>query len=201
LRGDFEMPTSQPVRASGSHEIQRPRPIPAKVKEACLAMIYGPADAGDNAVPVDFIEAAKLCDIRPNILRKWLHKPAVVQFIRRERAAFRVAICAANEFALRRVRDTSENGMAVIGAVRGLEDLDVAEVQHSRGTQQTPGIVIVISPPNTAPEPMSATIEHTPHVDAKPGRADDARSSCRRPSQPRKYDQQTARDFAICAPS
>lgn len=50
---------------------------------------------------VDFIGAARLVSMRPNILRKWLHKPAVVQFIRRERAAFRVSICAANEFALR----------------------------------------------------------------------------------------------------
>src|ERR1700739_599685 len=139
------MPSSQPVRASGSHEMRRPRSIPNKVKEACMAMIYGPP--GDaEPVPVDFIAAAKLFSMRPNILRKWLHKPAVVQFIRRERSAFRVSICAANEFALRKVRDTSENGMAVIGAARTLEDLHEHEVVQTRGTQQTPGIVINITP-------------------------------------------------------
>jgi hypothetical protein len=71
-------------------------------------------------------------------------------------------INAGNELALRRVRDRSENGMAVIGAVRGLEDLDEHEVVQSRGQGQTPGIVIVISPPreNIAPEPVT-TIEHS----------------------------------------
>jgi hypothetical protein len=163
------MPTSQPVRASGSHEMRRAQPIPARVKEACMAMIYGPP--GDaEPVPVDFIAAAKLVSMRPNILRKWLHKPAVVQFIRRERAAFRVSICAANEYALRRVRDTSENGMAVISAARRLDDLHDREVVQSRGTQQTPGIVINIlqrAPPAPIIEarPAAAAIEHTPRVD------------------------------------
>jgi hypothetical protein len=40
-----------------------------------------------------------------------------------ERRAFRAAICAGNELSLARVRDRSENGMAVIGAVRTLENI------------------------------------------------------------------------------
>ncbi|MFY9771030.1 MAG: hypothetical protein WAK67_22915 [Xanthobacteraceae bacterium] len=156
------MPTSQPVRASGSLEMRRPKPIPGKVKEACLAMIYGRPDDAE-AGPLDFVQAAKVAGIRPNILRKWLHKPTVVAFIRRERSAFRTAICAANEFALRKVRDESANGMSVVASVRALQDLDETEVAHSRGTQQTPGIVIVISPPreNIAPEPVTV-IDATP---------------------------------------
>lgn len=121
---------------------------------------------------VDFIGAARLVSMRPNILRKWLHKPAVVQFIRRERAAFRVSICAANEFALRKVRDTSENGMAVIGAARTLEDLHEREVVQTRGTQQTPGIVINITPaptPTTIEARPVAAIEHAERIDIEPG--------------------------------
>ena len=84
-------------------------------------MIYGRADDAE-AAPLDFVESAKLAGIRPNILRKWLHKPAVVAFIRRERAAFRTAICAANEYALRKVRDESKNGMSVVAATRARAD-------------------------------------------------------------------------------
>ena len=122
------MPSSQPICTSGSHEVRRPKPIPIKVREACLAMIYGRSD-DDSAVPLDFIQAAKLVGIRPNILRKWLHKPAVVALIRRERAAFRQAICAANEYALRKVRDTSANGMSVVASVRALQELDEVDLR------------------------------------------------------------------------
>jgi hypothetical protein len=163
------MPTSQPVCASGSHEMQRPKPIPARIQQACLTMIYGPPGA-DDPVPLDFVQAAKLAGIRPNILRKWLHKPAVVAFIRRERAAFRVAICAANEYALRKVRDESANGMSVVASVRALQDLSEAEVEQSRNQGVTPGITIhIIQPPAPAIEPQRvAAIEHAPHADAEP---------------------------------
>jgi hypothetical protein len=149
------MPTTQPVRASGSHEMRRPQPIPPRIKQALLAMVYG-REGDAEPVPLDFIEAAAVAGIRANILRRWLHKPSVVLFLRRERAAFRAAICASNEFFLRKVRNTSENGMAVIGAVRGLEDLSEREITSSRGTQQTPGIVINIVPAQSEPK----TIEH-----------------------------------------
>jgi hypothetical protein len=165
------MPSSQPVCASGSHELQRPRPIPGKVKEACLLMIYGRADDAE-AVPLDFVQSAKLVGIRPNIFRKWLHKPAVVQFIRRERAAFRTAICAANEYALRKVRDTSANGMCVVASVRQLEGID--EVASTRpAAMQQPGITIrlinVVAATNDAPAATNApAIELKPTVPVDP---------------------------------
>jgi hypothetical protein len=155
------MPTSQPVCASGSHEVRRPKPIPVKVREACLAMIYGRPD-DDDAVPLDFIQAAKFVGIRANILRKWLHKPAVVALIRRERTAFRTAICAANEYALKKVRDTSRNPMGVCAAVRGLEQ--ISDDPHSRGVApESPHITInIVPPPASLPSPAMKTIEHSP---------------------------------------
>jgi hypothetical protein len=99
-------------------------------------------------------------------MRKWFDRPAFLQALRAERKSWRLAICAGNESALKRVRDTSENGMAVIGAVRGLEDLDEREVVQSRSQGATPGVVIVISPPreNIASElaPAVTTIDAEP---------------------------------------
>jgi hypothetical protein len=43
------------------------------------------------------------------------------------KAQVREAVCAGNEGALKRVRDTSENGMTVCAAVRSLEQLNEAE--------------------------------------------------------------------------
>jgi hypothetical protein len=158
------MPTSQPICASGSHEVRRPKPIPVKVREACLAMIYGRPD-DDNAVPLDFVAAARFVGIRPNILRKWLHKPAVMALIRRERAAYRVACCAANEYRLKKVADTSANGMAIIGACNALEGLDADNSPHRQIEPVSPHITIVIRQPDVAPAPAMQTIEHTPQLE------------------------------------
>jgi hypothetical protein len=158
-----------PVLASGSRESKRPRALPKPMRDAIVLLVRG-GDDPDH--PLDFVEAARMVGIRPQDMRKWFDRPAFLQFLRAERKAWRAAICAGNESALKRVRDTSENGMAVIGAVRGLEDLDVAEAVQSRGTQQTPGIVInILSPARAVPtidaQPVAA-LEHAPRADAEP---------------------------------
>lgn len=156
------MPTSQPICASGSHEVRRPKPIPRAVREACLLMIYGkPGD--DDAVSLDFVQASKAAGIRPNILRKWLHKSAVVALIRAERRAFREAICAGNEAALQRVRDKSLNGMATVAAVRGLEQIEETD-PHRRGVvPESPHITInIVPPPASLPSPSMKVVEHAP---------------------------------------
>jgi hypothetical protein len=122
-------------------------------------MIYGkPGD--DDAVPLDFVQASKAAGIRPNILRKWLHKPAVVALIRAERRAFREAICAGNEAALQRVRDKSLNGMATVAAVRGLEQIEEID-PYRRAVQESPHVTIRIVnvQPSSASAPVT-TIEH-----------------------------------------
>jgi hypothetical protein len=158
------MPAIAPIRASDRGE-RRPRPIPKRVQLACRLMIYGDPAAGDDAKPLTFVQAARSVGIEPYRLRRWLDRTPVIQLIRRERAIFRRPLCCANESTLARVRDTSENGMAVIAAVRGLEDLDAAEIAQTRTQGQTPGVVIVISSPrdNTAPAPAPA-----PMIDARP---------------------------------
>jgi hypothetical protein len=98
-------------------------------------MVCGrPEDPGGK--PLDFIEAGKLAGIKPDVARRYLDRPDVIALLRAERRAFREAVCAGNESGLRKVRDTSENGMAVIGAVRALEQIGEDDEQHRRHSNQ-----------------------------------------------------------------
>jgi hypothetical protein len=155
------MPTIAPLTASGSRDVEkRPRPVPKHVRDMIVFMVRGrPEDPEGKAL--DFIEAGKLAGLKPDVARRWLDRGEVRALLHKERRAYREAICAGNEGALRRVRDTSENGMAVIGSVRTLEQLnedDVGRPGHSGAP--VPGFIIVISPPPTAGAPK--TIDVTP---------------------------------------
>ncbi len=164
------MPSIPPLVASGSREMKRPRSVPKLVREAIKLMVFGLPDDPDGK-PIDFVTAGRRVGLKSFVLRRYFDRAEVRSLLRSERRAFRKMINSGNELALRRVRDTSENGMAVIGAVRGLEDLDAADVVQTRNQGQTPGVVIVITAPreNTLPEPVPvAAIEHAPPADAEP---------------------------------
>jgi hypothetical protein len=88
-------------------------------------------------------------------LSRGLARPA----IRRERKAFREAICVGNEAALQRVRDKSANGMVTVAAVRALEQID-DEDPRRRSVQESPHVTIRIV--NAVPAPAVTTIEHSP---------------------------------------
>ena len=149
-----------PVLASGSREMKRPRPLPKLIRDAIVLLVRG---ADDLDCPLDFVEAAKVAGVRPQDLRKWFDRPAFLQALRAERKSWRAAVCAGNESALKRVRDNSENGMAVIGAVRGLEDLDERETIQTRGQHERPGITINIVHRDPLPAPVTTkTIEAQP---------------------------------------
>jgi hypothetical protein len=104
-----------PVTAS-SRELQRPRPIPRRVRDVITLMVYGRID-DESCAPVDFVEASKLAGIKPDVMRRWLDRAEVRALLLKERKAFRAAICAGNEQALQRVRDKSLNGMATVAAM------------------------------------------------------------------------------------
>ena len=138
------MPAIAPIRAS-SREPKRVRPIPRAVRTAVLAMIYGdPAADETNAAPLSFVQAAKIAQIEPYVLRRWLDKPQVIALIRSERAVFRRALCAGNELALANIRDRGENDAARVRSVLALEAIDQAAAIQSRGQHETPGITINI---------------------------------------------------------
>jgi len=163
-----QMATNYPLAASGTREPERrPRPIPKIVKDACLLMIYGdPED--EDAAAVDLISAAKAVGVRPATLRRYLTRPQVIAFLRVERRAFREAICAGNEGALKRVRDKSPNGMAVIGSVRALEQIGEEEAHQGQHRQALPGLIVQINVPMA---PAAG-----PMVNVAPSRHDDEHS-------------------------
>lgn len=144
------MPISAPVAASGSRSAaKRQHRIPEAVKAACLMMIQEPAD---------FLTAARANKLKPDTLRRWLHRPEVVGFLRRERAAFRHAICSANDRVLAAIRDElGGNAMAKVHAIKTLESLD-EETSVRPGASQTPGVVIrIVNMPATAPPMVDVT--------------------------------------------
>jgi hypothetical protein len=117
------MPVVPPLLSSASRELKRPQPIPVQVRQALILMVYGHPDDPDCR-SLTFIEAARETGMKPDVMRRYLDRTEVRALLLRERRAFRAAICAGNEAALQKVRDTAVNGMAVVGAVRALEDLD-----------------------------------------------------------------------------
>jgi hypothetical protein len=161
------MPVLAPLTSFGPRDLveKKPRPVPKAVKDAVTLMVYGKPDDPDGR-PVDFIEAGRACGIKPDIMRRWLDRPAVRALLHAERRAFRAAICAGNELSLARVRDRSENGMAVIGAVRTLENIAKEAEARPRGQHQaTPGLVIVINSPSKG---APVTIEAEPMPEPNP---------------------------------
>ena len=155
------MADNPPLLASGSREMKRPRPIPKKVRDAVKFMVYGRLDDPD-CKPLDFIEAAKLAEMAPDHMRRYLDRGDVRALLRAERRVFRDAICAGNEGALKRIRDTSANGMSVVASVRALEQIE-AEASERPPSNITPGIVIrLISEAPRTVQPAPVTIEHEP---------------------------------------
>jgi hypothetical protein len=114
--------------------MKRPRPIPPKLREAIGLMVYGHPDDPDCRA-FTFIEAAHETGIKPDVMRRYLDRPDVRALLLSERRAFRAAICGGNEGALLRVRETAHNGMAVVAAVRALEELETP--RHGQGVSVT----------------------------------------------------------------
>jgi hypothetical protein len=129
------------------------------VKTAILLMVYGDPARPDE--PIDFIAAARLAGVQPDAMRRWLHRPAAASMLRAERRAYRLALCAGNESALARVRDRSENSMAVVKSVQVLNEMEVEETARRSGPQHTPGLVVQIITP-ASPRPVGPVVDVTP---------------------------------------
>jgi hypothetical protein len=152
------MPISPPITSTGSRQPEkRPQPIPRKLRDAISFMVYGRPEDPDCA-PLTFIEAAKECGIAPDVMRKYLDRPNVRALLRSDRRAFREAICAGNEGALKRVRDTSANGMCTVAAVRALEAIDAEEGVRSPGAAMTPGVTIKLVYLTEPPQPPAINV-------------------------------------------
>jgi hypothetical protein len=164
------MPENPPLTVAGPRDPhkQRARPIPANVRQACGLMVYGRDDDPD-CKPLDMIEAAKTAGVKPDVFRRWLDRSNVRAYLMAERRTFRSAVCAGNEAALKRVRDDSPNGMAVVASVRALEQID-EEGQTGRPHDPKPGVTIrIVNVVQQAPAPSAAPmIEINPQPSPRP---------------------------------
>jgi hypothetical protein len=149
------MPISLPFAASSGRELSdKPRRIPKSVQLACLDMIHR---------GVDFIEAARANGIKPDTLRRRLHQIETIAYIRRERAAFRAALCSQNEFYLAAIRNSSQNEMARTKAISLLEQIDDEAGARPVRSGEVPGPGVTIRIVNVVP-PLAPVVP--PLIDA-----------------------------------
>jgi hypothetical protein len=153
------MPVNLPFAASSGRDLSdKPRRIPKNVQLACLDMIHS---------GIDLTTAAKAHDIRPDTLRRHLHRIETIGFIRRERQALRTALCSSNEYYLAQIRNNSENAMAQTKAISILEQIDDdARARPARsGEVASPGVVLNIIHQAPNPAPIVEIMSRPPIVD------------------------------------
>ena len=114
----------------------RPDSVPAKVKIAVQFLIEQKNDlraAAEHAV-ISLYE-----------LRRSLSRPASRRYALEQRQVALEAFCLGSPAALQKVRDESENGIAVVNAVKAGEQLRVGVIEAEGVAQKrAPGLQIVI---------------------------------------------------------
>jgi hypothetical protein len=135
--------------------------IPKKVRTAVEIMSVTPGAP-------DYTVIAKAVGYRnAYALRRALALPQSVRWMRQYKREVLEQINLHNPEALRKVRDTSENGMAVTAAVRQLEVMGerMDETTSGRNPQAAPGVVIVIEHPGGRQETIGP---RPPVIKARP---------------------------------
>ena len=128
---------------------QRSRPIPTDVKLVIHLMVWGD-DANPDALPLDLIAACATAGVKPYRMRRYLDRPAVIAHLRAEHRKFREVVCCGNTAALRKVRDCSPNGMAIVAATRALDGMQGEDA--ARADAPSPGVTIrIVQAPQPAP--------------------------------------------------
>jgi hypothetical protein len=153
------MPTNYPVAASGERPPKRARPLSAGVKAAVNALVWG-VEGDDGRSPVTLGEAAAEGAMRPDTLRRYLHRLDVRALIADEKKAFLAWATSANARALMDIRDTSANDAARVRAVLALEELEtprdgkgVSVTVNNNAVAFKPGYIIKLrEPPAASPE-------------------------------------------------
>jgi len=131
-----------PVVSSRPEPVRAAR-VPDRVKQAVVTIVETGAD---------FVSAGKRHGVTAQMMRRWLGRPECIAFLRKQRAQFRAAACAANEAFLVAIR-SGDNSMAAVHAIRALEQLADNEVARPSNTPG-PGVTIVI---RQAKEPIDIT--------------------------------------------
>jgi hypothetical protein len=113
--------------------------IPTKVKVAIAYLLE---------VKDDLRLAAEHAGISLLELRRYMGKPQCRRYSLEQRQLALEKFCLGSPLALTRVRDTSENGIAIVNAVKAGEMLRVGAVQEGVASEKRqPGLQIVIVGP------------------------------------------------------
>jgi hypothetical protein len=117
---------------------KRPPIVPAKVK-AAISVLFEQSN-------YDLEAAAKAAEITTYRLREEMKKAHVQKWMWHEKRALIEAICAGNPATLAKIRDTSGNDMAKVGAIKTSEIMreSLADVRNPAAAHQAPGFVILI---------------------------------------------------------
>jgi len=89
---------------------------------------------------------------------RWMRDPAVLAAIKGEERVLRSSARTGNILALQRIRDSSDNALAVVQAVKALEQLADQE-QGTTAPGQSRGYVIVINAPSSAGTAVDANAQ------------------------------------------
>jgi len=92
----------------------------------------------------DIADAARTAGMTGHAVRCALDRPHVLAFIRNEREVLRAYVSAQNIHHARNLRNTSDNDMAKLGAMKLIEQLGTESVARSAGSLTLPGLTIQI---------------------------------------------------------
>jgi hypothetical protein len=106
-------------------------------------------------------QAAQAAGLTTYQVREALSKPHVIAHVKAEREVFRAHVSAQNIHRAKEMRDTSENAMAQLGAMKFIEQIGDEQHGSSAGIR-SPGFVIVV---NTGSAPDVPTTISTSYKD------------------------------------
>jgi hypothetical protein len=155
------MPTTVPIAVAGDRRPKRAPPLPSDVKGALRSLVWG-ADGTEGRNPASLEEAAKAGDMKPDTLRRWLHRPEARSFIADERNAYLAWVTGANAQVLALIRDSGTNEAARVRAVLALEEM--------AGLRQRPGLSVNVGVQTNIATPIGYAYEpcNRPTIDAEP---------------------------------
>src|SRR6266702_3874842 len=157
---DDLVPTRQAIAAEGrSGKLT----VSGKLKVALDQMLYQGSCRADAAITAG---------MKDHSLREAFKKPHVKAYYNAGLDVLRTSERARNISALAKVRDTSENGMAVVSAAKALEQLSDNEANNCAGlgAPTMPGLQIVIV--QAGAQLAKPIIDVTPNKDMRTGASD-----------------------------
>jgi hypothetical protein len=138
--------------------------VPVKVREAFRLLQTDPA--------MTLQIAAAAVGLGTRQLRGALATPHVKKWILEERRILLESINASNPEALRRIRDTNENAMAAVGAIKTLEAMkELVDPSVRTGVAvAAPGLIVQIVHSNGSTETIGPPPAPSPMIDISPER-------------------------------